>query len=198
MEHKIQDDNQQGKPLKKFIPLGKWQCFVMFFCPGVFIPLFFVFIFCDKITPETYAAGLILFACFGFALPFANLYNFTFRLCIRIYEKTIYFPILFNDFKFFHKRRYIYHVELDELYKKPALNRYAFYVFKFEEIIDCHFAEYEKKAIIITTNDNDKWRIRNIYMSYWQWKQIIGIIKKYAGSKSGIPEDEFRKNKKKC
>ena len=184
MEYKWESEDKQGKPLKKIFPLGLWPIFCLIFFPITVISLSYVY-FHFQVSGFGLTEVLIawLFALF-YSLHYLIVAAFT--KSIRIYSQNIHLSVPADDV---HLGKYLYQ-------RNKPKTKWVFAIFKFKEIKGCHFAGDEEKAIIITTNDNVQWRIRNRDMSHRQLGEVIRIIKKYAGSESGIPEDEFKKKKR--
>ena len=118
-----------------------------------------------------------------------------FSCCAYFYSDAIHFPV---------KRKHPLYKEFN--YRNMPLRLYAnacvFQIFKYSEIKECYWfrdRRHKKNMYVIMIKDiyGYKWDIEMGRFSGKQVKYICSILKKYAGSKSGIPAEEFKKRKKK-
>lgn len=184
MDYKWEYDNKEHEKelLKKVYAFG---------------PLSFVF---DVVWPVFWIAVSILFASFAYdeakgyaaiSLAFAlilpiyiNSAN-SFADAVYFYRKTVHFPVfgynpLYGSYN---------------CTAKPN-RKYVFQIFEISEIKDCYLSDSEKRTLVVEDTYNGKWEIDLRSFSIRQLKYIASVIKKYAGSESGIPIDEFKKKRK--
>lgn len=193
MEYKWEYNNKQHKErlLKRIYGLSfKNRLIYVFFANALFLTLTISSAFLDD-SGGIPALGAALIILYNLLL----LIGTSFSGCVYCYSNTIHFPV--------HREHPLYgEFNVRKTPLRLAANACVFQIFKFSEIKECYWFRDRRGGtnmyvIMIKDIYGYKWDIEMGRFSGKQVKYICSILKKYAGSKSGIPAEEFKKRKKK-